>query len=142
QYSAELLTQGKSLRRDPEFKNGDNGMTYYPNTTNNTVVRITDTTSPTGISYRFTATGWAQSTRTTFAGLGTASRANAIFITKMIAKVPVGWYIMDAHNATGNGRKAEWLTSQAGTGKWETYVFKMTCGEGGSFSTFNYFDLR
>lgn len=72
---------------------------------------------------------------------GNKSRANAVFIVKVSAKIPVGYTLKNAHNAHGTGYKQELLTSMAGTGKYETYIFKETCGSTGTFSTMNHLYL-
>lgn len=72
---------------------------------------------------------------------GNLSRANAVFIVKVSAKIPVGYTLKNNHNAHGTGYKQELLTSMAGTGKYETYIFKETCGSTGTFSTMNYLYL-
>lgn len=72
---------------------------------------------------------------------GNKSRANAVFIVKVSAKIPVGYTLKNAHNAHGTGSKQELLTSMAGTGKYETYIFKETCGSTGTFSTINHLYL-
>lgn len=72
---------------------------------------------------------------------GNLSRANAVFIVKVSAKIPVGYTLKNNHNAHGTGYKREFLTSMAGTGKYETYIFKETCGSTGTFSTMNYLYL-
>lgn len=72
---------------------------------------------------------------------GNLSRANAVFIVKVSAKIPVGYTLKNNHNAHGTGYKQEFLTSMAGTGKYETYIFKETCGSTGTFSTMNYLYL-
>lgn len=72
---------------------------------------------------------------------GNPSRANAVFIVKVSAKIPVGYTLKNAHNAHGTGYKQEALTSMAGTGKYETYIFKETCGSTGTFSTVNHLYL-
>lgn len=72
---------------------------------------------------------------------GNKSRANAVFIVKVSAKIPVGYTLKNAHNAHGTGSKQELLTSMAGTGKYETYIFKETCGSTGTFSTMNHLYL-
>ena len=41
-----------------------------------------------------------------------------------------------------NGTAKEWLTSQAGTGKFEEYVFRLKCGSDGSFSSTNFYYLN
>ena len=72
---------------------------------------------------------------------GNKSRANAVFIVKVSAKIPVGYTLKNGHNAHGIGFKQELLTSMAGTGKYETYIFKETCGSTGTFSTINHLYL-
>ena len=72
---------------------------------------------------------------------GNKSRANAVFIVKVSAKIPVGYTLKNGHNAHGTGSKQELLTSMAGTGKYETYIFKETCGSTGTFHTVNHLCL-
>lgn len=72
---------------------------------------------------------------------GDQSRANAVFIVKVSAKIPVGYTLKNAHNAHGDNYKQEFLTSMAGTGKYETYIFKETCGSTGAFGTVNHLYL-
>ena len=72
---------------------------------------------------------------------GNKSRANAVFIVKVSAKIPVGYTLKNGHNAHGTDSKQELLTSMAGTGKYETYIFKETCGSTGTFSTINHLYL-
>ncbi len=66
------------------------------------------------------------------------SKSGGVFYHVISAKIPVGYYIQRASNECGNGAKHEWLTSQAGTGKWETYIYKTTCGTTGTFSSFGH----
>lgn len=72
---------------------------------------------------------------------GNQSRANAVFIVKVSAKIPVGYTLKNAHNSHGSGWTQEFLTSMDGTGKYETYIFKETCGPTGTFSSVNYLHL-
>lgn len=72
---------------------------------------------------------------------GNKSRANAVFIVKVSAKIPVGYTLKNAHNSHGSGWTQEFLTSMDGTGKYETYIFKETCGSTGTFSTINHLYL-
>ena len=74
-------------------------------------------------------------------GFGNQSRANAVFIVKVSAKIPVGYTLKNAHNSHGSGWTQEFLTSMDGTGKYETYIFKETCGPTGTFSSVNYLHL-
>ena len=84
-----------------------------------------------------------KTTGTASPGLGgfyqlTQSRANAVFYHVIVAKIPVGYTIQYAQNATGDGRVITWLTPQAGTGKFEVYIYRHTCGSSGTFSTFGH----
>ena len=45
-------------------------------------------------------------------------------------------------NAYGTGGSGKWLTSNAGTGNWEEYIYKVQCGSTGTFSSTNYFYLN
>jgi len=70
------------------------------------------------------------------------SRANAKFVVKMVAKIPTGWYLDNAHNAYGTGSKTTWVTSKFGTGAYAEYICIVQCGSSGTFSTVNHFSLR
>ncbi|MDU2828709.1 MAG: hypothetical protein E7C01_15835, partial [Clostridium perfringens] len=72
---------------------------------------------------------------------GNMTRANAIFVTKIIAKIPVGLRIGWYSNSTGNNGSSKWLTSVNGTGKWEEYIHLLKCGDTGSFSSTSFFAL-
>ncbi|MCI3935599.1 pyocin knob domain-containing protein [Chryseobacterium aahli] len=65
--------------------------------------------------------------------LGFNARSNAVFIQKFMAKLPVGYSFYNAENYMGDNASVTWLTSRAGTGKWETYVRAVMCGTGTSF---------
>ncbi len=69
---------------------------------------------------------------------GTASKANGVFYHIIIAKIPEGYNIYMANNSIGTDGKNEWLTPNKGTGQWETYIYKVTCGATGDFSTFGH----
>lgn len=63
------------------------------------------------------------------------SRSNAVFIARIIAKIPVGWLIQVADTDIGLRGKMEWFSSQKGTGDYETYICTITCGSTGAFDT-------
>ncbi|WP_220461800.1 collagen-like protein [Bacteroides fragilis] len=138
------MSKGKMLNRDPEFRSGMNGIDRYNNgTVGNVVVeRTTDVNLPnqSGYKLKITTTGPAVPGLGGFY-FGTQSRANAVFITRFIAWVPVGYRIEWASNAMGNGGTAKWLTNNVGTGDWEEYAFYVKCGSSGTFSSTNYFYL-
>lgn len=160
---------GKMLYADPEFKKGTNEIMRYAAQNNGGTVNIYRVSKSTGqdASNSFTTdvaahvkegaagsphngSDWCLYIRayggTTTNHLGgfyfsTQSRANAVFIVKVSAKIPVGYTLKNGHNAHGTDSKQELLTSMAGTGKYETYIFKETCGPTGTFSTMNHLYL-
>lgn len=71
----------------------------------------------------------------------TPSRANAVFEARFTAKIPAGYRLNFASNATGNGGRSMWITDNAGTGGWQEYRYQIFCGASGSFSTTNFFYL-
>lgn len=137
---------GKMLFKDSEFKLGLNGVVKYTNSPNVapdyikdklTVERIakpSDAPTQSGYCLKVTCKA-AQSPGYGGVAQYIQSRANAVFVQKIIAKIDVGYTINAASNSMGSGYKDEWLTSRAGTGKYETYLRKVTCGASGSFST-------
>ena len=135
---AKAMTNGKMLYTDPMFKNGTNGVNVYNNSSNGTVtvtriLKVSDcpTTSTHCIEVKTTGTaspgngGFIQHIQ---------SRPNAIFIQKILAKVPIGCNLNTASNPMGTDYSDKWLTSNKGTGKWEEYIREVRCGSTGTFS--------
>lgn len=160
---------GKMLYADPEFKKGYNGVSTYGAQNGGGTVVISRTKKSTGqnqagsltsteaaqIKEKLAGSPYSESdwclyikchggTSTGHLGgfyFGNQSRANAVFIVKVSAKIPVGYTLKNAHNSHGTGYKQEFLTPMVGTGKYETYIFKETCGSTGTFSTINHLHL-
>ena len=160
---------GKMLYDDPEFKKGLNGTRTYGAQNGGGTVVISRTKKSTGqnqagsltsteaaqIKEKLAGSPYSESdwclyikchggTSTGHLGgfyFGNQSRANAVFIVKVSAKIPVGYTLKNAHNSHGAGWKQEFLTPMVGTGKYETYIFKETCGSMGTFSTINHLCL-
>lgn len=135
------MSKGKMLNRDPEFRSGMNGIGIYNNSGNGMVAveRAADINLPnqSGYKIKITTSGAVEP------GLGgftfsTQTRANAVFITRFIAWVPVGYRIEWATNAGAGGK---WLTNNVGTGDWEEYAFHVKCASSGTFYSTNYFYL-
>ena len=138
------MSKGKMLNRDPEFRSGMNGIGTYNNSGNGMVAveRVADINLPnqSGYKIKITTSGAVEP------GLGgfyfaTQTRANAVFITRFIAWVPVGYYIEWATNPIGNGSSSKWLTNNLGTGGWEEYAYYVKCGSSGTFHETNFFYL-
>ena len=160
---------GKMLYADPEFKKGLNGVSVYHAQNNGGKVMLTRITKSTGNTSNgdytsseaahikeeaagsphngsdwclyIRAYGGTSSSHLGGFGFSNQSRANAVFIVKVSAKIPVGYTLKNKHNNHGAGSKQEFLTSMAGTGKYETYIFKETCGSTGTFDTINHLAL-
>ena len=130
---------GKMIYKDPTFKNGVNGVRVYNNSGNGTVTvtriaKTSDVPSDSGYCLQVKTSGTASP------GSGGVvqsiqSRPDAVFIQKIIAKLPVGYKLNTASNSMGSGYTDKWLTDTAGTGKYTTYLRKITCGSSGSFSS-------
>lgn len=138
------MSKGKMLNRDPEFRSGMNGIGTYNNSGNGMVAveRVADINLPNQSGYKIKITTLGAAVP----GLGgftfiTESRANAVFITRFIAWVPVGYIIEWASNAIGNGGTSKWLTNNVGTGDWEEYACYVKCGSSGTFGSTNFFYL-
>lgn len=137
---------GKMLYKDPEFKKGLNGMYKYTNSSNVdpdyiasklTVERVTkpsDAPTQSGYCLKVTCKA-AQAPGYGGVQQSITSRANAVFVQKIIAKIPVGYKINTASNSMGTGYTDTWLTPTEGTGKYTTYLRKVVCGTTRSFST-------
>ena len=133
-----LALQGAyPLYGDEEFRNSTNGIGVYNNYNNGTVTLTREAASNlpnrSGIQLRFNYNGNGATPGLGGFILGFNARANAVFIQKFTAKLPVGYSFYNAENYMGENASVNWLTSRAGTGKWETYVRAVMCGTGTSF---------
>jgi hypothetical protein len=138
----ETLSNGKLLYKDVMFAEGNNGINVY-NTSSGGVVTVArqakTSDNPCGdYELVITNTGAASPGIGGFCW-GNPARANAVFIYRIIAKIPTGRSIFWKANSFGRGSSTNWLTSQAGTGKFTEYILKATCGPTGSFSTIGFF---
>lgn len=64
--------------------------------------------------------------------------ANGKYVHVFVAKLPEGYYFHNANNSLGTGATTQWLTSNEGTGKWQTYVYQVNAGSSGTFSSFGH----
>lgn len=143
------LSQGKMLYKDPMFTTGLNNVQVY-NLNNNGTVTITrverSSDNPTKSDYELLIqnTGDANPEIGGFS-FRNMSRANAIFVYRIIAKIPTGRKISERYNDIGVGATIKWLTSQEGTGKFQEYLFKLTCGSkpnNTAFSSAGFFKIN
>lgn len=133
------FAEAKSMFTDPTFQVGSNSVGLYNNAGGGTVTHTREarqTDSPftdSGFNMKISNTGAASP------GIGGFihpfnGRASAVFVQRIVAKIPVGYTIEQATNAIGDGATNEWITPQAGTGKFEEYILVRRCGATGTFS--------
>ena len=149
-YAQELSAAqnaGKMFFTDPSFASGIHLQKY--NNTAGTAVTVTRTAKSSDnpmsdTSYEATV----KSAGSASPGIGgfafdplPTARANAVYVYRVIAKIPTGRNIEFANNPMGNGMTKTWLTPRAGTGKFTEYVIKVVCGVGGTLSTGGHFYL-
>lgn len=134
---------GKVMYRDPEFRNGNNGINVYNNNGNGTVtiVRTGLSNAPNDSKTVLEIKNIGSATP----GIGgfyfaTPCSNRKVFIVRIIAKIPVGRNIQWASNAIGTSGSSKWLTPNAGKGDWAEYIYKVTCGTS-NFSSTNFFYL-
>ena len=139
---ASAMAYGKMLYRDPTFTKGNNSMGVYNNTGNGLVslTRMADSTAPNGSGYviKIQTTGTATPGNGGFL-FGTTCSNRKVFVTRIIAKIPVGHNIQFATNSIGTGGSSRWLTANAGTGDWCEYIYKVVCGTANFSSTHYYY---
>lgn len=140
---ASAMAFGKMLYRDPTFVKGSNGISVYNNSNNGTVT-ITRTSSSTVpndsgkmLTIKNTGTASPYCGGFTFA---TTCGYRKIFITRIIAKIPVGRDITFHTNSMGTGGTQKWLTPTKGTGDWQEYICKVYCGTS-NFSSTHFFAI-
>ena len=132
------------LYTDPTFAQGTNSTNRYANSGSENLkwerVAASSDNPMDGAAYemRCTCTGAVNPANGGFY-FGNMSRANAVFVYRIVAKVPSGRSLAFATNGIGTGSKTSWLTPSSGTGKFAEYLFKVVCGATGTFSTTGYF---
>ena len=135
---AKAMTSGKSLYKDNVFAAGLNGLTVYNNSANSNVT-VTRISNPADTPTTSTHAVEIKNIGTASPGIGgfiqrLTARANAKFVVRYIAKIPVGYTIAAVSNSMGTGYTDLFLTATAGTGKYEEYIRVVQCGATGSFS--------
>ncbi|ENG3577114.1 sugar-binding protein, partial [Acinetobacter baumannii] len=135
---AMMITNGKLLQGDVNFKKGNNGVSVYNNAGNGnvTVTRVAKSAdNPTTSTHEIEikTIGAASPTWGGFVQL-VYGRANAVFVIKYLIKLPVGYKLVNAGNAMGTGAIDRFIGNTEGTGKFETYIRMIKCGAVGSFS--------
>ena len=133
---------GKINNADPSFDSSNGGVGVYNNSGGGTVTHTRQSSSA-GATYGSYEILINASSGTTSPGNGgfyqnTQSAANQKYIHVFVAKIPTGYTVQHAQNATGDGRTITWLTSRKGTGAYQIYAYQHNCGSSGTFSTFGH----
>lgn len=132
------VSDGECLYEDEEFASGVNGVGVYNNTANGVVThsRQADATAPNTSKMVIAITNSGSAVDPGLGGFvqGYQHAANRIIVQRFRAKIPVGYSVVNAENAVGTDGVVYWLTSTAGTGKWEDYIRVTHCGSTGTFS--------
>ena len=145
-FNAFGMQHGTPLFIDPEFASGTNNVGVYNNLQNGnvTVTRIADnqaSANSSGYILQIKVTGAAEPWTGGFVQ-PIQSRANAVFMQIFRAKIPIGYNVNASSNPMGDNYSDVWITSTAGTGKWEWYARVVYCGASGSFSLGGYVSLK
>ena len=143
--AGENLGGGKMLHRDPEFRKGTNNCVTYNNLQNGSVavtriIRAVDCPTTSSHCLEVKTIGAAVPNHGGYYQY-TKSRPNAIFIQKVIAKIPIGYLLNIASNSMGSGYKDSIIGNNLGSGRYEVYLRKTICGTSGYFSGGGYFYL-
>lgn len=141
------FANGKSMYKDLLFDNGYNGCRVY-NNLNNGNVKLSIVSKSSDNPYSIAKKELKiETTGAATPGHGGVvqmimSRANAVFVRRVIAKIPKGYTLYNEQNSIGTGRVWKWLTPKVGTGVFTEYMYMYQCGASGSFSSagFMYLD--
>lgn len=139
---------GNKLLLDEEFSIGLNGMGIYNNNGGTALTLVRSNTAISGVPIP-NSTGFYLKVQVDNSSLGTSPNwggivpnipsinliANKIYIQRFRALLPIGYSFDLASNAIGTNGTHYWLSSQAGTGKWEEYVRVVKAGDSGAFSS-------
>lgn len=140
---ASSYAYGKCLYRDVNFRDGVNGISAYNNADTGAVQIVhwvngassiqAPSKSPNVLAVKYVG----GNTSPNYGGFyfGTQTRANAVFVVRVIAKVKAGCWLTEHRNQTGDNPKWNWVTSNQGTGNWEEYIGVLRCGSTGYFSS-------
>ncbi|EMR4053992.1 interleukin-like EMT inducer domain-containing protein, partial [Acinetobacter baumannii] len=136
---AMMITNGKLLYGDVNFKKGMNNVGTYNNLGNGTVsvtreAKSADNPTTSTHELRIVTTGSASPN---FGGFHQQffTRSNAIFIIKYLIKLPIGYKLYPAANLMGDGSVDKFIGSTDGTGRFEVYVRMVKSGATGIFDT-------
>lgn len=143
---ARITTNGKQLVPNPNFVNGSNNVVVYNNANNGNALigvikRNSDNPTSSTHEIQMTTKGAASPNYGGFLQ-NMGSKPNAVFVTKYIIKLPVGWGLEAHSNPLGDGKVDRFVGSSIGTGRYETYYRITKCGATGSFQGWGHVSAR
>lgn len=145
-FASAVRGMGRRLYNDEDFSLGLNGVGAYNNGTAGavTVTHGTHTSfeaavappNSTGMSVKISYLNPPGAASPGFGGFYQLFDAeeNHTLVQMFQAKLPSGRALNIAENSQGTNNTSYWLTSSAGTDKWEWYIRVSHCGDSGSFS--------
>lgn len=137
---------GNKLLLDEEFSVGVNGLGIYNNAGGTALTLVRTNTAISNIPIP-NSTGFYLKVQVDNSSLGTSPNwggivpntgsviANRMYVQRFRALLPVGYQFERASNSIGTNGVDYFLSSQAGTGKWEEYIRVVKAGDSGTFST-------
>ena len=134
------FANGKSMFKDLLFDEGFNGCQVYNNMFNGNV-KLTIVQKSSDNPYAIAKKELKiETTGAATPGHGGVvqiilARASAVFVRRVIAKIPKGYSLESAENAMGTGMVKKWLTPHVGTGTFTEYIYMYQCGASGNFSS-------
>lgn len=134
------FANGKSMYKDLLFDEGYNGCRVYNNLNNGNVklsIVSKSSDNPYSIAKKELKIETTGAANPGHGGVVQTimSRANAVFVRRVIAKIPKGYTLDNEQNSMGTGRVWKWLTPKVGTGVFTEYMYMYQCGASGSFSS-------
>ncbi|WP_423737733.1 tail fiber domain-containing protein [Chitinophaga caseinilytica] len=142
---------GAQLRADAEFRYSANGITKYDNNYSPGVTLVRDSAS---LGERVpNSSGWYlkiaydSASALPTPGLGgfradVPSRRNSVYVSRIRAKLPVGYSLQVGLDPFGTSNSHYFLTDNKGTGKWEDYIHVHHAGNQGTFQPLGYYYLN
>ncbi|WP_341840862.1 tail fiber domain-containing protein [Chitinophaga caseinilytica] len=142
---------GAQLRADAEFRYSANGITKYDNNYSPGVTLVRDSAS---LGERVpNSSGWYlkiaydSASALPTPGLGgfradVPSRRNSVYVSRIRAKLPVGYTLQVGLDPFGTSNSHYFLTDNKGTGKWEDYIHVHHAGNQGTFLPLGYYYLN
>lgn len=136
---AMMITNGKLIFGDVNFKKGNSSVGDYNNSGNGNVIvqRLPkNSDNPTNSTHEMMIKTVGPA-NPNFGGFHQQffTRANAIFIIKYLIKLPLGYKLNPASNLIGTGSIDKFIGNTEGTGKYEIYIRIVKSGSTGTFNT-------